>query len=101
MLHLLAHSNYSELEFHPRETEKLLAKSQVNSRCHCLNSTTENLTRSKTRENSGVLRVFRGSAGLRVNCSSFSGGTCLIKKYLGKKKKTLCMSYIKNRLNMH
>ncbi len=40
------------------------------------------LTRSKTRENSGVLRVFKGNAGLRVNCSSVSGGTCLIKKYL-------------------
>lgn len=40
------------------------------------------LTRSRTRENSGVLRVFKGSAGLRVNCSSVSGGTCLMKKYL-------------------
>lgn len=40
------------------------------------------LTRSKTRENSGVLRVFKGNAGLRVNCSSVSGGTCLMKKYL-------------------
>lgn len=40
------------------------------------------LTRSSTRENSGVLRVFRGSAGLRVSCSSVSGGTCLMKKYL-------------------
>lgn len=40
------------------------------------------LTRSRTRENSGVLRVFKGSAGLRVNCSSVRGGTCLMKKYL-------------------
>lgn len=40
------------------------------------------LTRSRTRENSGVLRVFRGRAGLRVSCSSVSGGTCLMKKYL-------------------
>lgn len=39
-------------------------------------------TRSKTRENSGVLRVFNGKAGLRVKCSSVSGGTCLMKKYL-------------------
>ncbi len=40
------------------------------------------LTRSRTRENSGVLLVFRGSAGLRVSCSSVKGGTCLMKKYL-------------------
>ena len=39
-------------------------------------------TRSRTRENSGVLRVFSGRAGLRVSCSSVSGGTCLMKKYL-------------------
>lgn len=44
------------------------------------------LTRSKTRENSGVLRVFKGSAGLRVNCSSVRGGTCLMKKYLKTEK---------------
>lgn len=44
------------------------------------------LTRSKTRENSGVLRVFKGNAGLRVNCSSVSGGTCLMKKYLKAEK---------------
>lgn len=40
------------------------------------------LTRSRTRENSGVLRVFSGSAGFLVSCSSVSGGTCLMKKYL-------------------
>lgn len=44
------------------------------------------LTRSRTRENSGVLRVFKGNAGLRVNCSSVSGGTCLMKKYLEAEK---------------
>lgn len=40
------------------------------------------LTKSRTRENSGVLRVFSGSAGFLVSCSSVSGGTCLMKKYL-------------------
>lgn len=29
-----------------------------------------------------MLRVFRGKAGFRVSCSSVSGGTCLMKKYL-------------------
>jgi len=44
------------------------------------------LTRSSTRENSGVLRVFRGKAGLRVICSSVRGGTCLMKKYLDRQR---------------
>ncbi len=85
VLHHPAHSSYNGQGFHPVEGEK--------NKNLCQNETLVvgvslqwclRLTRSSTRENSGVLRVFRGSAGLRVSCSSVSGGTCLMKKYLQK-----------------
>ena len=37
------------------------------------------LTRSRTSENSGALRVLSGSAGEREIISSVSGGRCLMK----------------------
>lgn len=42
------------------------------------------LTRSRTRENSGELRVFSGRAGLRALSSSVKGGRFLMKRYLKK-----------------
>lgn len=38
-------------------------------------------TRSKTRVNSGELRVFRGNAGFLARISGVRGGRCLMKKY--------------------
>lgn len=84
-LHLLVHLNYSGPEFHPDNRKKTIIKREGLFTVYTINSSTV-LTRSKTRENSGVLRVFSGSAGLRVNCSSVSGGTCLMKKYLKAEK---------------
>lgn len=91
-LHLLAHLNYSGPAFHPGNRKKKKNISRNNTfRFDSFNMrhstrTFSLLTRSKTRENSGVLRVFKGSAGLRVNCSSVRGGTCLMKKYLKTEK---------------
>lgn len=92
-LHLRAHSNYNEPEFHPgskrrKKTNYFYFIVVFNLSLFFILFWDESirdillLTRSRTRENSGVLRVFKGSAGLRVNCSSVSGGTCLMKKYL-------------------
>lgn len=39
------------------------------------------LTRSRTSENSGLLRVLRGRAGQRARISVVRGGKCLIKRY--------------------
>lgn len=87
-LRLLAHSNYSGPEFRPeREKQrKSVSSSQFYFNMRCSTGKRSLFTRSKTRENSGVLRVFKGNAGLRVNCSSVSGGTCLMKKYLEARK---------------
>lgn len=89
-LHLLAHLNYSGPEFHPDNRKKNISRTNqlkfVTFKMRYSTRTFSLLTRSKTRENSGVLRVFKGSAGLRVNCSSVRGGTCLMKKYLKAEK---------------
>lgn len=93
-LRLLARSDCSGLKFHPGDETIKNKPNEVSSLFFPLFIKNirhlSQLTRSKTRENSGVLRVFKGSAGLRVNCSSVRGGTCLMKKYLQteKQKKT-------------
>lgn len=83
MLHHPAHLSYNGQEFHPvNEKKKKCSEHLSFSKIRVSMQWILRLTRSRTRENSGVLRVLRGSAGLRVNCSSVSGGTCLMKKYL-------------------
>lgn len=87
MLHLQVHSNCSVQEFHPEKIRKEHIEITMAPGDHMVQEKKGEgegkwLTRSSTSENSGVLRVLSGSAGLRMRISSVRGGRCLMKKYL-------------------